>query len=475
MAWSTPRGYMCVVFIVSCVAHVAAQSVAPSVQETGTRPAYQQFRYDEDWSALRDERLRTDALDPLKYIPLKREPGWFLSVGGETRWRYENVDNPGFGAQPADGNGYLLQRHLLHTDWHLGPHVRTFVEVQSGLEEGRVGGPRPTDEDRLDLHEAFVDATWGTPSRGSFTVRAGRHEVAFGAGRLISAAEGLNVRRSFDGLRLIGRRRGWTANATLMRLVAARGGLFDDRADRQQSTWGAGGFGPLPRFSRSNLAVYYIGMSRDAARFQQSAANARRHSFGVRMWRTGSPFDYDEEAIVQRGRFGAGSVRAWALASEEGVSPPRWPGRARAGFRTFIASGDRDPSDSTLQSFDPLFPGIAYSGKASLIGPTNLITIDPSLAMSPHPRVRIALDWARFWRTSSRDGLYGINVGLLRSGLGTKARLVGSQATAEVDVRMTAHLSAWSSVTAFRTGAFLRDAPPGEDLRYVAAHMVYRF
>jgi hypothetical protein len=454
---------------------LAAAGTASAQSAVPERPAYQPYRYDEDWSALRKETLRTDRLDPLKYIQLREDSAWYVSLGGETRWRYEHFRNPGFGAQPADPSGYTLQRHLLHSDWHLGRRARVFVEVQSGLENGRIGGPRPTDENGLDLHQGFVDITLGSPARGSVTVRAGRHEVAFGAGRLISAAEGLNVRRSFDGLRLIGRRRGWTANATLMRLVTTRSGAGDDRSDRQQLTWGAGAFGPLPGKTRVNLAIYYIGMERHAARFEQGTADATRHSFGARIWRSGRTFDYDEEMIVQRGRFGAGAIGAWAFASETGITLPRLPGRTRFGVRAFFASGDRNPSDGTLESFDPLFPGIAYSGKASLIGPTNMTTVDPSLAVSVHPRVRVTADWAAFWRTSRNDGLYGINVAPLRSALATDARHVGSQATFEVDVRVSRHVTVWASITGFRTGPFLRSSPPGETLRYVAAHTAYRF
>jgi hypothetical protein len=453
---------------------VVASAQEPPAAPAPSRPAYQPYRYDEDWSPLIDPRLRTDPVDRVKYIPLGSEPGWYVSAGGETRWRYEQVAHPAFGAQTTDRSGYLLQRHLLHADWHLGAHVRVFTEVQSGIEGGRLGGPRPTDEDRLDLHQAFVDVTWGTASRGSLTLRAGRHEVAFGAGRLISAAEGLNVRRGFDGLRLIGRRHGWTFNSTLMRLVAARPGLFDDRADTGQLTWGVGGFGPIAGPTRGNLAVYYIGMRREQARFEQGVGDATRHSFGVRTWRIGRVVDYDEEVIVQRGQFASASIRAWAVASEFGVTG-QWSRRPRAGIRTFVASGDRDPSDPALGSFDPLFPGIAYSGRAAVVGPTNLMTIDPSIGLALNRRVRVSADWAQFWRTSRRDGLYGINVAVLRPGAGSEVRGVGAQGTVEVDARVSARVSLWASATVFHTGPFIRAVPPGRDLRYLAAHAAYRF
>jgi hypothetical protein len=143
--------------------------------------------------------------------------------------------------------------------------------------------------------------------------------------------------------------------------------------------------------------------------------------------------------------------------------------------RTFIASGDRHGGDGRLGSFDPLFPGTAYSGRAGLIGPTNLITLDPNLRLALTPRVTLTTDWAWFWRTRIEDGIYGINASLLRTGANSTARYVGSQATLEVEWRVGRHLAVWGSIVGFQTGRFLEETPPGEDIRYIAMQTAYRF
>src|ERR1700738_4287816 len=99
-------------------------------------PAYQELRWDEDWNYLRDSTRRSDFFDPAKYIPLN-DRGWFMSIGGEARIRYEFFRNASFGSAPNTPHGFLIQRYLLHSDMHLGPHVRVFVQLQSGLENGR--------------------------------------------------------------------------------------------------------------------------------------------------------------------------------------------------------------------------------------------------------------------------------------------------------------------------------------------------
>jgi len=252
-----------------CCKSIQAQTgqgaAASSLQKSPSAPAYQLLRYDEDWSYLVDPSKRSDALDPLKYIPLNEE-GWYVSLGGEARLRYEYYSEFAFGAGPQDSNGYLLERYLFHADFHLGRRVRFFAQLQSGIETGRNGGPRPTDDDRLDLHQAFIDLKVIDEPRQSLTVRIGRHEMDFGAGRLISAGEGLNLRRSFDGTRLIYRRDNWLVNAQVDKLVAVKRGYSTTRPiphkrfGELEPHGRAGGFAGVINFTTSHWTA-----SRDAS------------------------------------------------------------------------------------------------------------------------------------------------------------------------------------------------------------------
>ena len=133
--------------------------------------------------------------------------GISFSAGGEVRQEYEWFDNEEWGAEVPDGNGYWLQRYMLHVDARLSRRVRLYGELKSGIEVGRAGGPRGSDEDRLDLHQAFVDVSFGP-----VTVRVGRQELAFGSQRLVSVREGPNVRQTFDGGTVVLQRGRWRAD-----------------------------------------------------------------------------------------------------------------------------------------------------------------------------------------------------------------------------------------------------------------------
>src|SRR5262245_55669906 len=128
-----------------------AAAPTPSPQSP---PSFQPLRYDEDWSYLEDESRRSEWLDRLKYIPLNNR-GWYLSLGGEARIRYEYFSQFNFGAGPQDDDGYLLQRYLLHAGVHFGDRVRVFTQLQSAIGGGGGGGRRPAEGAGREVTEAF--------------------------------------------------------------------------------------------------------------------------------------------------------------------------------------------------------------------------------------------------------------------------------------------------------------------------------
>src|SRR5262249_20964841 len=247
-----------------------------------------------------------------------RGEGWYATFGGEIRERFELLDQPGFGTGPPDKNGYFLQRYLLSTDLHFGSRTRVFTEVQSGFENGRSGGPRPTDLDRLDLHQAFVDWKVMSTDRRSVSVRVGRQELGFGSGRLISPAEGLNTRRSLDGARLTIKIGAVVWNATALRLVKSSPGVFDDVPDHAQRIFGTGFTAPHPVWKRANVSRHYLGPDRKTSIIRKGAGREIRHTIGSRSFKTSRRWDFNYEGIFQWGSCASTPIRAWALSEDPG-------------------------------------------------------------------------------------------------------------------------------------------------------------
>ena len=397
-----------------------------------------------------------------------------LSLGGEARPFLEWFRDEAWGAIPGD-DGYLLQRLMLHADLHWTPHSRVFAQLKSGLVWGRRSGSRPADEDRLDVHQAFLEIGRGAPPARSRFLRLGRQEMDFGHSRLVSYREGPNVRRSFDGIRAGARAASWTLDAFLTKPAETQPGVFDDGPEPGRTFWGVYASRPLGGRSAPKLDAYYLGLARKEARYDQGVARENRHTGGARLWGRTGAWDYDLELIFQWGTFGDGAIRAWAVAPVVGRTMHGVPGRPRLALSLDVHSGDRDPHDPDLSTYHPLFPKGAYYGLIAPVGPSNHWEIHPILELELGQRASARADWLFFWRYSARDGIYDVPGNLLRSGQGSRARFVGHSRGLQVVAQVSRHLSVTGQCARFDAGPFLRETPPSRPTTYLALWATFKF
>src|SRR5580692_8845759 len=264
--------------ILSCVlARLTLASLGPQLLSQAANPDqvpvvsrnYKLLREDEDWSFRKDPKLREDFWDPIKYIPLRKSAeDWYMTIGGEAREVWEQIGNDNWGESPY-WNEYLNERYMPYFDLHYGKHLRTFVELKSGLNSFRQGGPRPIDEKRLDFQAAFLEVgtTFG---QNSIHLRVGRQELEYGSGRLIDVREGPNVRLSFDGFMVKSKIASWQIDGFAVRPDFDNFGFFDNAANHAVGFWGVYATRPSP----SNLSpeVYYLGLDRRQATFERGTA-----------------------------------------------------------------------------------------------------------------------------------------------------------------------------------------------------------
>jgi hypothetical protein len=111
-------------------------------------------------------------------------------MGGEAREIWEQIGNDNWGQQPFM-NGYFNQRYMFYVDAHYGEHVRSFVELKSGLNSYRIGWPEADRRKEAGFQSAFFEVGTGD-DRKWIKFRAGRHEMEYGSGRLIDVREGPN-------------------------------------------------------------------------------------------------------------------------------------------------------------------------------------------------------------------------------------------------------------------------------------------
>ena len=440
---------------------------------------YRLLREDEDWSFLSDEKTSEDFWNPLKYFELREgRKDWFATIGGEVREVWEQIGNDNWGQQPFM-NSYLNQRYMLSFDLHYGIHFRSFVELKSGINAYRQGGPRPIDEKKLDFQAAFLEM--GTSSsKDSFKFRVGRQELEYGSGRLIDVREGPNVRLSFDGFMLKTKLTTWQIDEFAMRPDLDKPGFFDNAPNHAVGFWGVYATHMFPH--KSSFEVYYLGLDRRLASFERGTARELRHSFGARVARPiaterrGTDFDY--EALWQAGTFGVADIRAWTVASETGYRFPKVPLKPRFSVKADISSGDHPRSNpNALGTFNPLFPKGNYFGVLATTGPgpINFIDAHPRIEGTFSHSITASFDWIVQWRESLEDGVYAVPGFLIRAADGSRARFVGHRPGTEVRWQVNRHLWCQADYGIFYAGRFLKETQPGRNLNYWALWTGYKF
>ena len=462
------------------VSLLALSLLVPDALSAQTPPPYLEMRSEEKWSYLgaaspgNPSKVPHDYFDPVKYIPLHRE-GWYLSLGGESRTRYELFRHAGFGSAPETPNGFLIQRYLLHADFHLGTQVRFFVQTQSGIENGRTGGPRATDKDLFEIHQGFVDLATSADAKQAITFRLGRQELEFGSGHYFSAAEVFNVRRSFDAARVFWKQGAWTWNALIARPVEINPGFFDDSPDHRQIVWATGVYGPNPLIRKSNISFYYIGYDHKVAIFDKGRGRETRHTLGTRVSGKAKNWDYNYEILLQAGTFGTGDILALGVTAETGYSRPQCKFSPRFALRSDTSSGDRDHTGGTLGTFNPMFPSTAYSGKIGLLGASNLVDMTPNARFRLTKRIYFLPEASFFWRESIADGIYSVINSLQRTGQRSTARFVGAQVSLPLQLTIDRHFTLTGLITRFYAGQYLKETPPGRSVTYFTTFLTYKF
>lgn len=439
--------------------------------------SFKLLREDEDWSFLADPAKRQDFWDPLKYIRLREgHDDWFMTIGGEAREVWEQIGNDNWGQQPF-WNGYLNQRYMPYFDVHYGRHVRTFVELKSGINSFRYGGPRPIDEKKLDFQAAFLQV--GTALGQNFIeLRVGRHELEYGSGRLIDVREGPNVRLSFAGFVVKSKIRQWLVDGFALRPDVDNPGFFDNTPNHGVGFWGVYAIRALPH--NTSLDLYYLGLDRKEATFERGTAQEVRHSLGGRISRpiaTERPgWDFDDEALWQFGSFGSDNIQAWTVATETGYRFTTVRLKPRVSAKADISSGDH-PNSPTLGTFNPLFPKGNYFGVLATTGPgpINFIDVHPRVEVTFPYGVTGSFDWIVQWRESLDDGVYAVPGFLIRAADGSRARFVGNRPGTEIRWQKTRHLWFQADYGIFYAGSFLKQTQPGRNLNYWALWAGYKF
>ncbi len=434
-------------------------------------PPYHNLRFEEDYSEYPSEGSDS-FFDPLKKIELS-DSVW-MSIGGETRARFEFWDN--FGFNSANDDVATFYRAFLHTDLHFGEHWRFFLEGRFGSVIGRElpGGRRDAlDADYGDIWNTFVEANYDIGGIDTM-VRVGRQELQYGKERLISPLDWSNNRRIFEGglVRLRGPDGAWTADFFVTSPVIIDRNEFNERDDDHLFS----GAYATRKFTNSRVAgvdIYALALNS----INDAAVDEDRYTLGGRVWgEIIENVSYDFEAAYQFGDLDAADIRAFMLAAEVDYTFSDVRYAPWIGLGVGYASGDDDPADGDVETFNQLFPlGHAFLGSIDAVGRQNIIDLRATVGAWPVAKtIRVRADLHFFWLADDDDALYNAGGGVLRAGNGTENE-VGTELDLTVLYKMNRYTSVLAGYNHFFAGDLIDQTGPSDDIDFFYTQLTFTF
>ncbi|MGZ8193141.1 MAG: alginate export family protein [Methylobacter sp.] len=438
---------------------------AKGIAQDNTR-IFSSNRWEEDYRYLTSNPAR-NAYEKIKFLPLLNDrDDVYISLGGNFRERINVYDNDLLGFNPQGSGTQFLHRFLVHADFYATDKFRAFVQFGSYLSNNDGLETGPFDKDSVDLQQGFFDLNYE-----AVTARLGRQEFSLGSSRLISVREGQNVRRAFDGMRVMLQTGILDLDVFGFEEVKINKNSFDDYGDPKEKVWGVNS---KWSFNPTKAEFYYIGLKRRDAAYQQIIADETRHSFGTRLFGIHAGWDWNFEGIYQTGSFGNLTINAWTAASITGFTFHSLKWKPRLGLSANIASGDDNPKDKKLNTFNPLYPNLSYFEEAAILAPQNFFNLDPSISIKPIESLRFSIDWNFFWRLSKNDAVYVRGLNPLTQTLGVGGHFVTQALTGNLDWKINKHLGLGLSYSHFFAGKVIGQAG-GKDADYFRAQLNFVF
>ncbi len=332
--------------------------------------------------------------ETLKRIPIGESAK--LDIGGAYRLRYHNEHNMAQLGLTGLDDQFILHRTRLYANLEFRDWFRFYFEGMDAVSELEDTPPRGNAEDRAALWNLFGDFLLLSCDCGDLSVRVGRQEMIFGAGRLIAPLRWGNVGRTFQGVSAAWK--GENVDSTFFWTNPVEVDPFAGNGpDRSRDFWGF--HSTLHAYENSTTDLFFYRLVRD------SGATFDVNTFGGRFEGERGPWACEIWGAGQFGDVGAASQSAWACST----------GLARTfsmpGSPTLWAYFDYATGDADGNGFNQLFPlGHKYMGFMDFFARRNLQDVNFQLTMKPADRVKCLMWWHIFSLQNANDVPYNINL-----------------------------------------------------------------
>ncbi len=386
------------------------------------------------------------------------------SIGGSLRAQLEILDRPMFQNTTMDNSGGLA-RGLFHFDVKTLNNHQFFLELGSSHSIDK-DNPIILDRDRLYVNQLFLKF-----NTGDFNWVIGRENLNYGSRRLFAIREGPNVRLSFDSFRVIYNKKNVSSELLALSVVPVELGVLDNDF-YQFDNYILGTYNTIRLFSETTLMeVYYLRLQQQFSAYVDAQGKEIRHSIGTR-WEIpfGEKLIFNNEIVYQFGNIADKSIRAWTLSLQ---AKYQLSNTLEYEINGEVISGDKDQNDDRLNTFNPLYPDVAYFGRVARFAPYNLLDIHNRIQFKKNKWMGELGHYA-FWRYSVEDGIYGSG-GFLQYSPVNDERFVAQQLAFTVKYRWNKFLSTDLETNLILPEDFLKKQDANKILSYLLLTTTFTF
>jgi 1,2-phenylacetyl-CoA epoxidase catalytic subunit len=437
----------------------------------------------------------------------------------EERFRWEirdnNFDFNDAVNAPTDDN-WFLQRARLGLKLSPTPWLRMYGQIQDSREinsdrpdfPGKLGAEG---DDAVDLRQAWIEL--GNPKVFPLTLKLGRQILSYGDERVIGAFDWNNIGRTFDAVKLRWESKDAWVEAFASSVVVPERGSYNqsdffngNELDRQQIFSGIYAECNALWFQSTDLYVLHL-HENDSVKYQDNdRGDTNFFTIGTRWKSKPGAFaksedvmskDKDNKAVALpgpkpavgldytfEGAFQTGDVRgqdltAFAAHGDVGYTLDM-PWRPRFAVGYSFATGDDEPGDREIQTFQNLFPtNHKFYGQMDLFSWQNIHDLEFDFKISPVRNVTLRADYHAFWLESTEDAWYRANGATTVRPINATSRAAGNYVGSEIDFLATWNVTKWFQVEGgyshFFSGDYLKDTGPHDDadFGYVQAKLTF--
>lgn len=399
-------------------------------------------------------------------------PSW-LSFSGEYRVRAEGYTGGSY--TPGNDQGYLLSRLQLNMDIRF-PWVRLYAQAQDSRVLGNDSIPDASPyQDRFDLHQGFLEL--GNTDTGHLGIRAGRQELSFADQRIIGPANWSNTPRAFDAVRADINYGHFRVDAFAASVVNPVDGSFD-RSAPGNNLYGL--YGTISKIlSGATIEPYFLWHVASGLRTEAGApAHRDTKTISIRVARkAGNRIDYEAHLLRQFGSIGSDPVSAYAMNFDLGYTWSNAALKPRVFFDYAFASGDKNPTDDKINTFDQIYPSnhLLY-GLVDLFGWKNLRDEKFGFDTKPLKKLTLATAFHNYNLASARDALYSLSGNAVaRDPAGTNGTHIGQEWEAYGTYTVTRFLASGIGYGHLFPGEFIEKSTKGSAYNLSYLFFTYSF